>query len=121
MKNEENKVGDILNIKSAICREFDLDEIFRYVRSAGNGGFPLSWSWGLEKPCIVIKNKALRFRVHGHHHKGLVYIVLAGSDTFTIFYTTIQDKIVKIAEDVYIDQLIEVLDIDIERIAEYKH
>ena len=107
-----NEVGQLFNVRKAVCREFDLQEIANYIR-------PYSWSWGYRNAGIACKNKALRFTVSGHHHKGYVYIVLSGMDLFDIYYTTNQGKIKKISKDIYLDMLIETLDVDIERIAAY--
>ena len=57
--------------------------------------------------------------VSGHHHKGHVYIVLAGDDTFTLYLTTSKGTIKKIVEMVYIDELIDRIDVEVERIKEY--
>jgi len=107
-----NEVGQLFNVRKAVCREFDLNEIHKYIR-------PYSWSWGYRKAGIAFKNKALRFTVSGHHHKGHVYIVLSGMDLFDIYYTTNQGKIKKISKDIYLDMLVETLDVDIERIDTY--
>lgn len=107
-----NEVGELFNVHKAICREFDLNEIHKYIR-------PYSWSWGYRKACTVVNKKCFRFTVSGHHHKGHVYIVLSGLDLFNIYYTTNQGKIKKISKEIYLDMLIETLDVDIERIAAY--
>ena len=116
-----NQITEILDLKKATCREFDVNEIYQYIRKANNGSMPLSWSWGFNNPVMVSRNKALRFTVQGHHHNGYVYIVLNFMDLFDIYYTSKSDVIKKISNDVYIDMLIEVLDNEIERIPEYKH
>jgi hypothetical protein len=110
-----NKVGETLNLKKAVCREFDVNDIYKFIRSSGF----IAMSWSLNSPMIAIKNKALRFTVQGHHHKGYVYIVLGFLDLFDIYYTTNQDTIVKVATEVYIEDFIERLDADIEKVAEY--
>jgi len=115
-----NAIGEKIDVKKASCREWDLQEHYKYIKQAApSGGFPYSWSWGFNSPVIVVKNKALRFTVQGHFHKGHVYIVLDFMDTFTIYYTSNQGNIKKISKDIYIDQLIEVLDNEIERIPKY--
>ncbi len=111
-----NTTGEKIDIQKAVCREFDAQEIHGFVSGSGPSR---AWSWGFNNAVIVVKNKAYRFTVNGHHHKGHVYIVLDGSDTFTIYYTSSHGTIKKISEMVYIDVLIETLDIDIERISEY--
>jgi hypothetical protein len=116
-----NTIGEILDINKAVCREFDVNELYQHVKSASDGCCPYSWSWGLNNPLIAVKNKALRFTVQGHHHKGYIYIVLNFMDTFDIYYTSNRNTIKKISNGVYIDVLIDVLDRGIERIPEYKH
>lgn len=119
IQNSKNEVGELFNVRKAVCREFDLQEIANYIRRASNGINPYSWSWGYRAAGIAHKDKALRFTVSGHHHKGYVYIVLSGMDLFDIYYTTNQGKIKKISKDIYLDMLIDVLDRDIERVKEY--
>lgn len=114
-----NQVGEVIDIRKAVCREFDVQEIYQFIKQAGSGGFPLSWSWGLNNALVVIKNKALRFTVQGHNHKGYVYLVLNGLDLFDIYYTSTQDNIKKVSKDVYLMDLIQILDKEIEWIPEY--
>lgn len=119
MEKVDFKVGDVLDINKAVygCREYDIQQIFRLIKSSGY----IWMSWGMRSPVIEVKDKSLRFRVNGHHHKGTVHIVLDFMDTFTIYYTTlIKNQIVKIREGVYIEDLIDILDSDIERISEYR-
>ena len=101
-----NKVGEIFNDNEAIkgCREMDIQGLHRLI--AGSG-LTRAGSWGFRKPAQW-KNMMYSFRVNGHHHKGLVNIVLDGSDTFTIYYVSlIKREIKKIKEYIYIDQLID--------------
>jgi hypothetical protein len=116
-----NQIGEVIDINKAACREFNLNEIHKYVRMATNGGLPLSWSWGFKSPIIMVKDKALRFTVRGHHHKGHVHIVLNGADLFDIYYCSSRGVIKKISKDIFIENLVETLDDNIEYIPEYKH
>jgi len=116
VKKEKNQVGDILDHKAAVCREFDIAELHSVV--AGSG-LLRAGSWGFHDGAVIAKNKLYRFSVNGMHHKGYVYISLGWSDTFDIFYTDKKDKIKKVRSMVYIMDLIETLDTDIERISEY--
>lgn len=109
------EIGETLIPESIGQREFDVNEIHGYIQGTGY----IRASWGFEKPCIVVKNKVYRFTVHGYHHKGYVYVILDWSDTFTIYYTDRNNVVKKKSEMVYIDQLIEVLDVSIEKISEY--
>lgn len=113
-----NQVGEIFNDNEAIkgCREMDIPGLHGLIAGSGPSR---AWSWGFRNPTRW-KNIMYTFRVNGHHHKGLVNIVLDGSDTFTIYYVSlIKHEIKKVREMVYIDQLIDILDKDIERIEEY--
>lgn len=111
-----NTVGTKIDLDKAVCREFNVQDIHRIVAGSGMNR---AMSWGFHNAGVTVKNKAYRFTVSGHHHKGHVHIVLDGSDTFTIYYTSNRGTIKKISEGVYIDMLIETLDINIERITDY--
>lgn len=115
-KKSTNEIGCTYDPFAAACREFDVNEIHRFIAGSGPSR---AWSWGFTNPLVIIKNKVYRFTVNGHHHRGYVYVTLGFSDTFTIHYTSNRGTIKKIAEEVYIDELINRLDEDIERIPEY--
>lgn len=111
-----NEIGEKINLKKAVCREMNINEIHQIV---GGSGLNRAGSWGFRAGTITIKNLAYRFTVSGHHHKGHVHIVLNFMDTFDIYYTSNRGTIKKKSENVYIDQLIETLDNEIERLDEY--
>jgi len=96
-------------------REFDVNELFKNIRNLVK-----VWSWGAHA-WRTLESKGLRFAVQGHHHKGHVYIVLAWDDTFTIYYTTRQGKILDKQTDIYIDVLIDTIDKKVEYVSEYKN
>jgi len=63
------------------------------------------------------RRAALEFRVNGYKHKGIVRISLCWNDTYTVETIKIRKGEIKICgsfDDVYFDQLIEVLDTLIE-------
>jgi hypothetical protein len=95
-------------------RTFDVHEIVTFL----NAHKVILWSWGAHK-FTNYKNKALVFMVNGHHHKGRVYIVLNGADLFDVYLTSNQQNIKQTFNDIYIDELVEVLDDNIESIPEY--
>lgn len=111
-----NEIGEKINLAIAVCREMDVQHLHSVVTGSG---IMKAGSWGFRKGVQTVKNKAYRFTVSGHHHKGHVHIVLNFMDTFDIYYTSNQGTIKKKSEGIYIDQLIDVLDNDIERIDEY--
>lgn len=76
------------------------------------------FSWGATA-FTNFKDKVLRFKVNGHHHKGHVYVVVNGADLFDVYLTTTRGTIVKEMNDIYFDELQSRVDNAIERIDEY--
>ena len=95
------------------CRDFDQIELINAIARTIK-----SMSWG-SHAWRTIKNNALRFKVQGRHFKGHIYIALAWSDTFTIYFTKVNGEIIDKKENIYIDQLIDVIDKKVEYVAEY--
>ena len=79
---------------------------------------PIFWSWG-SHAFKNFKNRVLRFMVHGHHHKGHIYIAVNGADLFDVYYTTNRGTIVDTDTDLYLDMLVNAIDKRVERIKEY--
>ena len=95
-------------------RQLDVNEL----RNLLTHNKPIFWSWGVEK-FINYGNKILKFKTNGHHHKGNVYISVNGSDLFNVVLTSIQNNIKEELTDIYFEDLVNILDIKIERIKEY--
>jgi hypothetical protein len=112
-----NQVNEVFDPKKASCREMSIEELQQVVLS---NFFLRAGAWGFRNPCIVVKNKCYRFRVSGMIHKGYVYIILNGLDLFDIYYTNIKDVIKKISTDVYVMDLVDTIDRDVEKIPEYR-
>ena len=110
-----NKIGEILDVYKSVCREFDINQLHSYIVKNSI----IIMSWGFNRPSIIIPSKCYRFSVRGNHHKGYVYIVLNFMDTFTIYYTNTHNVIKKISNDVYIFDILRILDEDIEKVPEY--
>jgi hypothetical protein len=119
LKASKNEVGDVLDIKKAACREWPIQEYYSKMimksASSNSNGMPCRWSWGLHAALIMVKDKALRFKVSGLLHKGYVYLIVNGADLFDVYYTNSQSVIKKISKDVYLEDLMEVLHGEIER------
>jgi hypothetical protein len=77
------------------------------------------WSWGASA-WTKMNDYCLRFAVNGHHHQGHVYLVVNGLDLFDIYLTSNKGTIKEIITDIYIEDLVEVVDNHVERIAAYK-
>lgn len=106
--------GQKLNLDELGEREFDINQIFSLLKRSVK-----VWSWGAHA-WKYKSNKWLRFKSNGHHHKGHVYITLAWNDTFTVYFTSTKGTIEDLKENVYIDQLIDVIDKKIEFIDKYQ-
>ena len=106
-----------LNLVEAFkdCRDMDADETLRLLKMYG---FKFM-SWGPNAFTRVGK-KALRFKVQGHHHKGLVYICVSGADEYEYILTTVSGNVKKVQCNIYFEDLFDLLDADIEKIAAYK-
>ena len=101
-------------LKSA--REFDCkDLLHNYFMKHGY----LFWSWGASMYTIV-DSKCLKFAVKGRNHKGHVYVVLNGLDLFDVYLTSTHGNIKKTLNDLYIDQLFNAMDSNIEKLPAYK-
>ena len=109
----KNLIGTKIEPFKIGCREFDQLELISAIRQTIK-----CMSWG-GHAWRTIENKALRFAVNGHHHKGHVYISLAGNDTFTVYFTSRKGTIKEIKEDIYIDMLINCIDKFVEYIPQY--
>lgn len=65
-------------------------------------------------------NKALlRFRVSAHRHKGYIFVAVNGADLFDVWLTNLKGEIKKEFTDVYLEDILTVIDNEIEKIPEY--
>jgi hypothetical protein len=111
----EHKIGEIFKPQDVEGRPFDINDLFGFMKAHSL----YLMSWGFQKMTILKRETLFSFQVNGHHHKGLVYVYLDWSDTFTCIFTDKKHKIVRVEEMVYIDEFMDRLDSSIERIPEY--
>lgn len=76
-------------------------------------------SWGAHAWTRENAN-CLRFMVHGHHHTGHIFIAPNPADLFDVFIVTTRGTLRKKLEDIFVEDLISVIDEAVERIDEYK-
>ncbi|MEX0597117.1 MAG: hypothetical protein WD512_11510 [Candidatus Paceibacterota bacterium] len=88
-------------------REFNLQETWKQL-TYGNR-FWVVGSWGVSKK-VNFDNKVMMLQVNGALHKGKIYIVLAYDDTYTIYQTTNQNRVIKKSEMIYFDMLTDTID-----------
>jgi hypothetical protein len=94
-------------------------EMAKYIYSILRTQLNIIWSWGFNSP-IAVEN-GLYFKVEGFLHKGRVKVIYnEGKDLFNI---TLLDKgnSVKQVEDVYFDQLVDIIDGLVERTNDYEN
>ena len=73
------------------------------------------FSWGFHRPTALPDNRGLAFQVEGFKYKGMVKIIYnVGADLFEIH---LDDG--SIEEDVYADQLVDIIDSMVERTDNY--
>ena len=75
-------------------------------------------SWGFQNPEVI--TLGLRFQVNGFLHSGLVEIRYnEGADLFDIYLIGDDNQIKETIEEIYFDQLVEVIDNHVEYIEDY--
>lgn len=91
-------------------------EIWRQIRCGV--GVTVLMSWGLSKRVATEYNgmPALQMRVTGLQHKGWVYVCYNyGMDAYEVFFVTVRGTVKRHLDEVYADNLGEILDRYIER------
>jgi hypothetical protein len=110
------KVGEVINHENFTVGHRPLEGMQELANTLRRQ--PTVWSWGAHA-WTKMNQFCLRFMVQGHHHRGHVYLVVNGSDLFDAYLTTSRGTIKKIVTDIYIEDLISILDSKIERIDAY--
>lgn len=86
--------------------EFNINSVFNLIKSGGS----ITWSWGASN-FKNFYNRALTFSVNGFKHKGIVAITYNKvPDLFNVELRTSHYNLMEEVNDVYIDQLIDVID-----------
>lgn len=101
-------------LQSAVQRNFDAKETFQWINT--NRLWVMTWA---ARNFTTFEGKALFFTVSGHHHKGIVLITLAWDDTYTVRFLSSQWNEKAVFLNVYCDDLAELIDTKVERIADY--
>ena len=96
-------------------RHLNVQEILQFLQAHRS----IVWSWGA-KSWTNVANKGLAFNVSGFKFKGNVMITLNSLDLFNIYFHNRNGKVTSEVNDIYIDDLIIVLDEAIEKVDNYK-
>lgn len=110
------KIGEKIDCKSFVTSHRPFDDMNGLVNAIRRN--MIVWSWGANN-WTKMNDYSLRFTVNGHHFKGHIYLVVNGSDLFDIYLTSNRGNIKDILTDIYLEDLIDVIDRRIERIPEY--
>ena len=87
-----------------------------YIMTILRSQLMVVFSWGFNRPVALPNNRGLKFQVHGFVYKGEVEITYnEGRDLFDVALTKMGKKV----EDVYIDNLVNVIDGLVERCENY--
>lgn len=97
-------------------RQINCEEALQLLRMYG----PKFWSWGASK-FTNVQDYALRFKVQGHHHKGLVYMTVTYDDMYRIILTDTSNVIKEVLPDMFFDDVFDAMDEKIEKISAYKN
>ncbi len=103
-----------LNTHFKGTRDMNQKETLQLLQSYGM----LFWSWGASG-FTALGKRALAFRVNGHHHKGLIFISVNGSDLYNVDIVEKNHEIKETITDLYFDQLFDAIDTRIEKIDDY--
>ena len=95
-------------------------ELARYIWSILKTQISVLLSWGIELSNIKPIRDGLEFHVEGFIHKGKVKVVWnEGRDLFEITLVDELGVIVKRIEDIYLDELVNIIDRNVERTDDY--
>lgn len=89
-----------------------------YILAIFKSKLMVVYSWGFHNPLAL--KKGLQFQVNGFKHKGFVKVLYnEGSDLFDVSLESFKHSIVKGINGVYVDELIEVIDRNVELVENY--
>ena len=79
------------------------------------------FSWGFHRPTALPNDEGLAFKVNGFKHKGWVFVRYnEGKDLFDVELRGNDMTIIRLIEDVYFDQLVNVIDHAVEHTENYE-
>ena len=92
-----------------------------YILSILKTNMNVVWSWGFSSPTTLPNEKGLMFKVNGFIHKGFVVIEYnEGTDLFDVKLLSCKMEEIKVIDGVFFDILVDVIDMSVERVENYK-
>ena len=93
-------------------------DITNYILRILSSNLIVIWSWGFENPKRL--QDGLSFKVNGFKLSGEVQIIYnAGIDLFDLSFFDSNKQLQKVIENVYVDQLVDVIDEYVEKVTDY--
>ena len=92
-----------------------------YILSILRTQLMVVFSWGFHSPMALPDDGGLAFKVDGFKHRGWVFVKYnEGKDLFDIELRGNDMTIISVIEDVYFDQLVNVIDHAVEQTSDYE-
>ena len=96
-------------------------EMARYIWSILKTQLTIIMSWGIDPGSIKVVDLGIQFHVQGFKHTGYVKVALnEGRDLFEISLLSDDGECVKFLDEVYLDMLVDTIDLAIERTEDYE-
>lgn len=93
-------------------------EMAEYILSIFKHYTTIIWSWGFHRATAI--DNGLSFAVNGFKFKGIVRVVYnEGTDLFDLEFCH-REKVVKSMNGIYLDNLVDVIDNEVEKVENYK-
>jgi len=93
-------------------------EMAKYIYQIIRSSSIIMFSWGFSNPTII--ENGLSFHVNGFIHQGIVKVIYnEGEDLFEVQLLTKENELKESIESIYFDQLVEVIDNHVEKVANY--
>lgn len=110
-------IETILTQLSRESRDWPKESINEFIRAIARKVKVCCWA---SRNWTIASKNVLKFRVSAHRHKGYIYVRVNGADLFDIFLVSTTGKIKKVFTDIYVEDFIDTIDNEIERIPEYQ-
>ena len=96
-------------------------EMARYIWSILKTQLTIIMSWGIDPGSIKVVDLGIQFHVQGFKHTGYMKVALnEGKDLFEISLLSDDGECVKFLDEVYLDMLVNAIDLAIERTEDYE-
>lgn len=119
--NTQNKPTSI-----GICNSQNMDIVRTILEQIKFPNRTIFWSWGAKGFTAAQSNDenkqpCLMFKVNGRKFKGYVHIFYDWSDYYRVEFVSTHKNLKKVVDEVYFDELQNVIDEYVEKVADYAY